>query len=72
MNPEITGASGQSVCIGGLGPVRACPMEVVGAEPFRTKVKRRKACGVGKSACSDEAQYLSVLQVYWRRDGSEV
>jgi hypothetical protein len=47
-------------------------VEAIGAWPSRTQVKRRKASGVGKSAPSDEAQYLSVLQVYWRRDGREI
>lgn len=53
------------------GPARACPVEAVGARPFRTKVKRRKASAVGESARSDEAQYPLVLRAYWRRDGLE-
>ena len=40
-------------------PVRAGLKEAIGVSRFRTKVKRRKACGVGKSAASDDAQYLS-------------
>lgn len=36
-------------------------MEAVGARPFRTRVKRRKASAAGESAPSDEAQYPPVL-----------
>ncbi len=53
-------------------PVRARLVEVIGAQPFRTKVKRRKASWVGKSASSDEAQYLlgphGVLATGWVRN----
>ena len=31
-------------------------MEVIGEWPFRTKVKRRKACASGELACGSEAQ----------------
>ena len=48
------------------------PVEVIGATPFRTRVKRRKASMPGKSALSDEAQFPSVTWAYWRRDGVEV
>lgn len=54
------------------GPVRGGLVEVIGARPFRTKVKRRKACVAGKPASSGEARYPSELRVYWRRNGLEV
>jgi len=53
-------------------PVKGCLVEAVGAQPFRTKVKRRKACPVGKSASGDKAQYLLEPEMYWRRDGCEI
>ena len=36
-------------------------MEAIGVQPYRTKVKRRKASGTGESAPSDEARYLLVF-----------
>lgn len=39
-------------------PARAGLVEAVGACPFRTKVKRRKASVAGKLAASDEALFL--------------
>jgi hypothetical protein len=53
-------------------PVKGRLVEAIGARPYRTKVKRRKASGAGESARGDEARYLSVLLMYWRRDGREV
>jgi|APSaa5957512576_1039674.scaffolds.fasta_scaffold23631_2 hypothetical protein len=53
-------------------PVRAGLVEAIGVRPFRTKVKRRKASGVGKSVSSDKARYLLEPLVYWRRDGREI
>jgi hypothetical protein len=47
-------------------------VEVVGAMPFRTKVKRRKASVPGELAPSSEAPKPTVVRVYWRRDGVEV
>jgi hypothetical protein len=46
-------------------------VEVVGAMPFRTKVKRRKASVPGKLAPSSEAPNPSEVRAYWRRDGVE-
>ena len=53
-------------------PAKGGLVEAIGVWPCRTKVKRRKASGTGKSAASDEAQYLPGFQVYWRRDGHEI
>lgn len=47
-------------------------MEVIGATWSRTKVKRRKAFASGKSARGDNAQFLSDMQMYWRRDRAEI
>ncbi len=47
-------------------------MEAIGVCPSRTQVKRRKASGAGKLACSNDARYLLVFRVYWRRDGRKV
>jgi hypothetical protein len=45
-------------------------MEVIGEQPFRTRVKRRKARTAGESATSDEAQIplraVRVLATGWR------
>ncbi len=53
-------------------PAKGRLVEAVGVQPFRTKVKRRKAYPGGKSADGDEARYLSEPGVYWRRDGCKV
>ena len=45
-------------------PAKGRLVEAIGAYPFRTRVKRCKASATGKSARSDEAQYLPVLLVY--------
>ena len=44
----------------------------VGAYPYRTQVKRRKASMAGKSARGDETRCLSESLEYWRRDGYEI
>ena len=41
------------------GPARGCPMEVIGARPCRTKVKRREATAAGELAGSSEARFPS-------------
>ena len=38
-------------------PARGCLMEVIGARPDRTKVKRRKAFVMGEPPPSGKAQY---------------
>ena len=44
----------------GRRPAKGRLVEAIGGCPYRTKVKRRKAFrGVGESARSDEARYLS-------------
>jgi hypothetical protein len=52
-------------------PVREGLVEAIGAQPFRTQVKRRKAAWVGESAAGDEAQFASgahdVLATGWLR-----
>ncbi len=53
-------------------PAKRRLVEAIGVTPFRTQVKRCKASATGKSACSDKAQYLRELLVYWRRDGVEI
>jgi hypothetical protein len=53
-------------------PAREGLVEAIGAMRFRAKAKRRKASASGKSARSDNARYLSEMQVYWRRDCVEV
>jgi hypothetical protein len=53
-------------------PAKERLVEAIGVRPWRTQVKRRKASGTGESACSDEAQYLLVFLVYWRRHGHKV
>jgi hypothetical protein len=53
-------------------PARERLVEVVGAERFRTQVKRRKAYRAGKLARGSEALYSSLPGVYWRRDRAEV
>lgn len=42
------------------GPARGCLVEVIGGTPFRTRVKRRKACAAGELAGSSEARFSSV------------
>jgi hypothetical protein len=52
-------------------PERGCLMEVIGKQPNRTKVKRRKASCAGEPASSGEAQNLSgvhgVVATRWLR-----
>jgi RNA-directed DNA polymerase len=44
-------------------PARACLVEVIGVQPFRTKVKRRKAfSGLGELASSSNALFPSALR----------
>lgn len=52
--------------------VRGRLVEAIGARPFRTRVKRRKAGVEGELAPSDEAPFPLVPRTYWRRDGLEV
>lgn len=53
-------------------PARGRLVEAVGAYPYRTQVKRRKASMAGKSARGDETRCLSESLEYWRRDGYEI
>ena len=57
--PTDSGSRGQTE----RPPVRGRLVEVIGARPYRTKVKRRKAAWVGELADSSEAQYPLVVQV---------
>ena len=58
--------------VGSCVSARGGLVEVIGACPSRTKVKRRKACAAGEPALSGEARYPPELRMYWRRDVHEV
>ena len=53
-------------------PAKGRLVEVIGAWPYRTKVKRRKASLVDEPAGRGEVQSLLKPSAYWRRDGHEV
>ena len=46
----------------GVFTARACQVEVVGARPCRTRVKRREALAAGEPAASGEAQFPQELR----------
>lgn len=74
MNPGIGTFGNEASRCGreAASPVKGGLVEAIGVRPSRTIVKRRKASAAGKSASSDEAQYLSVLLMWWRRDGRKI